>query len=165
MNRYSQGANLVAPTPTASKPQLPVVVQQVLAPTGEPMALDAVWEPQRGAAERYTAMDRARALRVRLTPFVWTWGGVGLAVGGAVWFVGGAVPLAALSTVLIFACLTALTYLRFNRTDYEFSREGTERRRIDVAANLAQQRMFHEHELRRMALEAYLQTLDKASRE
>jgi hypothetical protein len=109
-------------------------------------------------------MDWAQALRVRLVPFLWTWAGVGLVVGGAVWLAAGALPLAALLGSLAFAALTGLTYYRLNRTDYDFSREGTERLRIGTAADLERARMAHEQELRRIALDAYLRQLERRER-
>ena len=70
-------------------------------------------------------------------------------------------PAGAMVTLLLFALLTAVTYYRLNRTDYEYSREGTERHKIDVTADLARRKLAHEHELRRMALETYLRTLER----
>jgi len=109
-------------------------------------------------------MDRAQALRVRLMPFLWAWGGVGVVVGGAVWLLGGAWPAGAMLGALLFAALTAVTYIKLNGQDYEYSREGTERHRVSTAADLARRQMQHEHELRRMALEAYLESLERHER-
>lgn len=127
----------------------------------QPLTVDAVWTPVEGAQERTSAMDRAKALRVRLVPFVGLWGLLALIVGGVVLYVAQSAPGAALVGLLTFTALTAGTYIKLNTTDYVFSREGTERHRLDTAADLTRQRMNHEHELRRMALETYLKTLEQ----
>jgi hypothetical protein len=127
----------------------------------QPMAVDAVWTPVEGAQDRTSAMDRARALQVRLVPFVAVWGLIAVAVGVVVALLAKGWPAGALLGVLLFAGLTAVTYYRLNRTDYDYSREGTERHRLNTAADLARRRMNHEHELRRMALDAYLQSLER----
>jgi CHASE3 domain sensor protein len=106
-------------------------------------------------------MDRAKALRVRLVPFLVTWGLLAGVVGVVVWQVAKQWPAGALLALLLFATLTAVTYYRLNRTDYDYSREGTERHRLDTAADLARRQMNHEHELRRMALDTYLRTLER----
>jgi hypothetical protein len=127
----------------------------------QPLAVDAVWTPVDGAQERTSAMDRAKALRVRLVPFLVTWGLIAGVVGVVVWQVAKQWPAGALLALLLFATLTAVTYYRLNRTDYDYSREGTERHRLDTAADLARRQMNHEHELRRMALDTYLRTLER----
>ena len=130
----------------------------------QPLEVGAVWTPVNGARENTSAMDRAQALRVRLMPFLWAWGGVGVVVGGAVWLIGGAWPAGAMLGALLFAALTAVTYYKLNGQDYAHSREGTERHRVSTAADLARQQMQHEHELRRMALQAYLESLERHER-
>jgi hypothetical protein len=66
--------------------------------------------------------------------------------------------------VLTFAALTAFSYYRLNRTDYDYSREGTERFRVATAADLAREQMRHEQELRRLALEAYIRQIEGRER-
>jgi hypothetical protein len=133
--------------------------------TREPMPIAGAWEAQNGAKEATSAMDRAQALRVRLLPFLWAWAAVGVVVGGAVWLVAGVLPIGALLAALTFAGLTAVTYYRLNRTDYEYSREGTERHRISTAADLQREAMRHDQELRRLALESYLAALERHERD
>jgi hypothetical protein len=127
----------------------------------QPLDVGAVWTPVEGAQERTSAMDRAQALRVRLVPFLVTWGLIAVVVGTVTALLARQWPAGALLGVLLFAGLTAITYYRLNRTDYDYSREGTERHRLDTAADLARRRMNHEHELRRMALETYLKALER----
>lgn len=130
----------------------------------QPLEVGGVWTPVEGAQERTSPMDRAQALRVRLTPFLWAWGGVGVVVGGAVWLLGGAWPAGAMLGALLFAALTAVTYYKLNGQDYTYSREGTERHRLDTAAGLAREQMRNDHELRRMALQTYLDALERHER-
>lgn len=144
--------------------------------TRQPQTIDAVpswamqttaldtsraWQPLQGAREATSAQDRARALRTRLQPFLVAWGAVSVVVGGGIWLVAGALPAGALLAGLTFAGLTAVTYSRLNRQDYEFSREGTEQLRIVEAAQLQREQLEQTHELRKMALESYLQTLER----
>lgn len=148
--------NFVAPEPQR---QLPTPVQPPPISSSMPVVVDAVFTPVHGAVEHTSAMDRARALRVRLVPFLVGWAGLSLVVGGVTLFVANDVPKAALLTVLAFSALTSVTYYKLNRTDYDYSREGTERHRLDVAADLAHRQMSQEYELRRLALVSYLKTL------
>lgn len=129
-----------------------------------PLDVGAVWTPTDGARETTSAMDRARALQVRLVPWLAAWFLIALVVGVATALAARQWPAGALVTVLLFAVLTAVTWTKANRTDYEYSREGTERHRLDTAADLTRQQMEHEHELRRMALQAYLESLDRHER-
>ncbi len=70
----------------------------------------------------------------------------------------------ALLGLLAFTALTAFTYYRLNRTDYDYSREGTERHKVDTAAYLMERNMEHEQELKRMALDAYLRQIEGRNR-
>ena len=63
--------------------------------------------------------------------------------------------------LLTFVAMTGATYVKLNGQDYAHSREGTERFKVATAADLARQHMSQEHELRRMALDAYLTTLER----
>jgi hypothetical protein len=82
-------------------------------------------------------------------------------VGVVVLVVAQNAPGAALVGLLTFVAMTGATYVKLNGQDYEHSREGTERFKVSTAADLARQQMEHEHELRRLALEAYLKHLEK----
>ena len=160
-----RGPAYVAAQPEPRPAQTPAAVDAPAWLTQtQPLEVGAVWTPTNGAQERTSAMDRAEALQVRLRPFLWAWAGVGVVVGGAVWLLGGAWPAGAMLGALLFACLTAVTYIKLNGQDYEYSREGTERHRVSTAAALSRQQMQHEHELRRMALEAYLESLERHER-
>ena len=151
--------NFVAAQPTRQPPA--TVEAPAWLVERQTMPLEGAWTALEGAQEHTSAMDRAKALRVRLVPWLWAWGGVSVVIGVAVLLAVKQWPAGALVTLLLFATLTAVTYYRLNWTDYAFSREGTERHKIDVTADLARRNMAHEHELRRMALETYLRTLER----
>jgi hypothetical protein len=130
----------------------------------EPLNLAAGWTTIEGAQEHTSAMDRAKALRVRLMPFLWGWGGLSLVVGAAVLYVAKNVPVAGLLTLLLFSALTAFTYYKLNHTDYEYSREGTEHHKVNVAADLAKTQMRYNAEARREAMNFYVKQLEKRER-
>jgi hypothetical protein len=130
----------------------------------EPMNLAAGWQTIEGAQEHTSAMDRAKALRVRLVPFVLLWLLLSGVVGFIVYQVVQSNVGAGVTTLLLFALLTAFTYYRLNRTDYEFSREGTERHKVDTVADLAKTQMKYDAEARRDALGAYVKQLEKRER-
>ena len=113
-----------------------------------------------GAREQTSAMDRAQALRVRLVPWLVAWSLLSLVVGVVIILVVGDWPAGGLLALLVFAGLTAFTYYKMDHNDYRYSREGTERHRIDAAVDLAQAQMDHDYELRKLALEAYLRHLE-----
>jgi hypothetical protein len=131
----------------------------------QPLDIARGWQTLEGAQEHTSAMDRAKALRVRLVPFLWGWLGLSAVVGAAVLYVAENVPVAGLLTLLLFSALTAFTYIRLNGQDYAHSREGTERHKVDVAADLARMQMQHEQELRRMAMGFYVKQLEGRERD
>jgi len=149
-----------APAPLATRQPVTIDAPAWLA-TSQPQDLTRGLETQEGAQERTSAMDRAKALRVRLIPFLWGWVGLSVIVGAVVLIVAQNAPGAALLALLTFSGLTSVTYYRLNRTDYDYSREGVERHKVDTSAYLVERQLDNEHELRRMALEAYLETLDR----
>lgn len=152
-------ANFVAPAaPLARRDQTIDVVPWAMQTT----ALDVgrAWQPLQATKEATSAVDRARGLQMRVLPFLALFALAGVVVGGVVWLVAGIVPIAALVAVLVFAGLGIGTYGRLNSTDYAHSGAGVERHRIDTAADLERQRMEHEQELRRLALDAYLKQLE-----
>ena len=150
--------NFVTPAPLATRPHTIDQAPQWLTPA-QPVNLAQAWTAVDGAQERTSAMDRARALRVRLVPFVLLWALLAAIVFVVVLYVAQNAPGAALGGLLAFTALTAYTYYRLNRTDYDYSREGTERHKVDTAAYLAERQMDNEQELRKIALEAYLTRL------
>lgn len=158
--RAAQRNFVAAPAPLATRQPVTIDAPSWLA-TSQPVDLATAWTAVDGAQERTSAMDRARALRVRLLPFVLLWALLSLIVFVVVLLVAQNAPGAALGGLLVFTALSAGTYVKLNGQDYAHSREGTERHRIDTAAYLVERHMENEQEMRRMALDAYLQTLEQ----
>jgi hypothetical protein len=162
------GAFVPPTTQTALARRTPVTLDATplaVLTQAQPMNLAPAWTALEGAAEKTSAMDRAKALRVRLMPFVGLWGLLGVIVGVVVLVVAQNAPGGALVGLLTFVAMTGATYVKLNGQDYEHSREGTERFKVATAADLARRQMEHEHELRRLALEAYLDQLDRREQE
>jgi hypothetical protein len=130
----------------------------------EPLNLAAGWQTIEGAQEHTSAMDRAKALRVRLVPFVLLWLLLSGVMGFIVYQVVQSNVGAGVTTLLLFSALSAFTYYRLNRTDYEFSREGTERHKVDTVADLAKTQMRYEYESRKDALNFQVKQLEKRER-
>lgn len=151
--------NFVTPAPLATRQPVTIDAPAWMVQSQQ-QDLTRALETADGAQERTSAMDRARALRVRLIPFVLLWALLAVIVGAVVLYVAQNAPGAALGGLLVFTALTAVTYVKLNTTDYQYSREGTERHKVDTAAYLTERQMEHEQELRRMALEAYLRQLE-----
>ena len=161
------------PAPQMVRPEpAPIIVQP--RPTPEAPAWLAERAPfdvapalmaQSGVREQTSAMDRAQALRVRLFPWLIAWSLIAIVVGVVVVIVVGNAPGAGLATLLTFAALTAFTYYKMDAKDYEYSREGTERHKVDVAADLALAEMDHHYELKKLALLAYLEHLQIGARD
>ncbi|MEZ4868115.1 MAG: hypothetical protein R3C14_42700 [Caldilineaceae bacterium] len=156
MNRYNQVENYV--TPTGATPPAPSRKQQIarqaaeLANVPATVIVDDALQTLEGSSERTTGMDRSLALVVRLLPFSAVWLTLSIGVGWAAsmggWFV-----------LVMFAGLTSVTYAYLDRQEYQFSRNGLERHKVDTLAGLKRDEMSHQQELRRMALEAHLKML------
>jgi hypothetical protein len=155
-------SNLVLPLAKRTPP--PTVDAPAWLVQREPMNLAAGWTSFEGAQEHTSAMDRAKALRVRLVPFLWGWFGLSFVLGVVVLLVVKDAPSAGLATILLFSALTAATYVKLNGQDYAHSREGTERHKVDTAADLAKMQMKQDHELRKMALDSYVRQLTDRER-
>jgi hypothetical protein len=130
----------------------------------EPLNLAAGWQTIEGAQEHTSAMDRAKALRVRLVPFVLLWLLLSGVMGFIVYQVVQSNVGAGVTTLLLFSALSAYTYYRLNRTDYEFSREGTERHKVDATVSLARDQMRYEYESRKDALNFQVKQLERRER-
>jgi len=110
----------------------------------------ALYNATGGSEEYATPISRAKGQVIRLLPFsvVWLVLGVGLT-----WLLGLTWPY----LLVWFSVLTAGTYLRMNRDELEYSRNGLERRRVDKAAALREKELDQTHELKKIALAAYLE--------
>jgi hypothetical protein len=112
----------------------------------DPAILGAV-----GGSEEYaTPVSRAKGQLLRLLPFSLVWL---ILTGGIVWALGLSFPY----LLVGFAILTAATYVRMNGQEFEHSRNGLERHRVDTAAELREKEMDQTHELKKMALQTYLE--------
>jgi len=103
-----------------------------------------------GSEEYATPVSRAKGQVIRLLPFSLVW----LALtGGLVWLLGLTFPY----LLVGFAVLTAFSYWRMNRDEFEYSRNGLERHRVTEAADLRRTELENTHELKKMALQTYLE--------
>lgn len=157
--------NFVAPMPSplATRPQTFDQAPQWVTQS-QPLDVGQAWQPQTAAKETTSAQDRAKGLRIRLLPFLGLYALAGVVVGLAVWLAAANVPVAALVAVLVFAALGVNTYVKLNGQDYDHSGAGVERLRITEAAQLQREKMEHEQELKRAALESYLKWLENRDR-
>ena len=110
----------------------------------------ALYNGTGGSEEYATPVSRAKGQVIRLIPFSLTFMILGV---GIVWLLGLTWPY----LLLWFAGLTAFTYWRMNRDEFEYSRNGLERHRVDAAADLKEKELDQTHELKKMALQAYLE--------
>ena len=53
--------------------------------------------------------------------------------------------------------LTAATFIKMNGQEFDHSRNGLERHRVNRAADLRQTELENTHELKKMALQTYLE--------
>ena len=110
----------------------------------------ALYNGTGGSEEYATPVSRAKGQLIRLIPFSAVWL---ILTGGVVWLLGLTFPY----LLVGFALLTAATYLRMNGQEFEHSRNGVERHRIDSATDLAEKQLDQTHELKKMALTTYLE--------
>ncbi len=103
-----------------------------------------------GSEEYSTPITRAKGQVIRLLPFSVVWL---LLTGGLVWLLGLTFPY----LLVGFAVLTAFTYYMMNRDEFEYSRNGLERHRVNAAADLREMELTQTHELKKMALQTYLE--------
>ena len=115
---------------------------------GPPVDL-ALYQPA-GSEEYATPVSRAKGQLIRLIPFTVVWL---ILTGGVVWLLGLTFPY----LLVGFALLTAATYLRMNGQEFEHSRNGLERHRVNAAADLKEKELDQTHELKKMALTTYLE--------
>jgi hypothetical protein len=123
-----------------------------LVTTPATVTVDEALTTLEGTQEKTNTMQRSQALIVRLLPFSAVWLVLSIGVSWAAGM-GGAFVLCA------FAGLTAVTYAVLDRQEYQFSRNGLERHKVNILADLKRAEMSHQQELRRMALQAHLKML------
>ena len=156
-NRYDRGPAYLAGS--AGQRVEPGVLQQVGlsghgSPPDTPVTVLANAIPNyEGASERTTAKDRALATTIRMVLWVVTL----LLVGWGLVELGVDLILVALGV----AVLLLLGYWWLTRLDYKYSGPGVARYAIDAAERLAAQQLANQQELRRRALESYIQYLER----
>ena len=141
-------------------------LHEVLPPaTAEPAALLYAWQqPVEGMMEHTSANDRAKGVVRRSLPMLGLVALLALAGALVAWGVAGTVP-SVLTFLVVMATVGGGLYLWESRTEYQHSRGGIERLRIVESANLEMARIDGEIELRRMALEAYIDMMEKRNNE
>jgi hypothetical protein len=181
MANYSASSNSVWTGQQQGSPQLPMA-RSFVAPA-PPEVIQVRREPQlpdwigaaapldlpsfassEGTREASSPLLRAQALRVRLLPFALLWAVIAIVLGVAVILTIGSMPGAGLTALLTFGALTAFSYYRMNGQDYTYSREGTERHKVDTVHALELAKMEHNLEVRRMAFDFYLKLLEREAR-
>ena len=155
--------NFVTPAPLATRQPQTVDAPGWLV-QAQPLDVATAWQAQQGAREASDPITRARGLQLRVLPFLGLFALGSVALGAVVWLVAGTLPGAALAAVLTFSLAGFITYARLNTTDYQYSREGTERHKVDTAADLARTQMENDQELKRLALESYLRQIEGRNR-
>lgn len=147
--------NFLPARPAQTRQRGPVDLSAVttIATAGEVINVDAGVMALEGAREVTSGMDRSKALIIRLVPFSVVW--LILAIG-----VSWAASMGGWFTLLLFSGLTAVTYAYLDRQEYQFSRNGLERHKVNTLADLKRDQMSHEQELKRMALEATIRMLE-----
>lgn len=110
----------------------------------------ALYNAPGGSEEYATPVSRAKGQVIRLAPFAGVW--LVLSIG-IVWLLGLTWPY----LLLAFSVLTAATFIRLNGQEFEHSRNGVERHRIDAVTDLREKEMDQTHELKKMALTTYLE--------
>ena len=103
-----------------------------------------------GSEEYSTPITRAKGQVIRLLPFAAVWL---LLTGGVVWLLGLTLPY----LLIGFAVLTAATFIKMNGQEFDHSRNGLERHRVNRAADLRKTELENTHELKKMALQTYLE--------
>ena len=106
-----------------------------------------------GSAEHATPRSRAIGQVIRLLPFSLVWA---LLVWGLVWILGLSAPY----FLAGFALLTAVTYYRMDKNEFQYSRNGLERHKVDSALTVRLTELHNSHELRKIAVEGYLRHLE-----
>lgn len=131
----------------------------------EPAALLHAWQqPVEAMLEHTSANDRAKGVVRRAAPILALVALLALAGAIIAFGVAGAVP-SILTFLLLMATVGGSLYLWESRTEYAHSRGGIERLRIVESADLEMARIDGEIELRRMALEAYINLYKENNRE
>lgn len=137
----------------SNRPEIPVQVWQPVS-SGDMQ----VWQPGAAVDERTSAVDRSLGLLLRQLPLSIVWVILALTAALVAWYV---LPGwgAFIFGLAIFGMLSAGSFILFDRQERDYSGSGLERHRINRAAELKRLELKQAHELKRAALDAYLDHL------
>lgn len=128
----------------------------LLQPSPDPAPLALT--PKDAVGEARSAADRADATTQRTTVMVLVLGGATFVFMSIELFAGAPAWLIAL-TLALFPVASVYGYTRLTKLDYTFSAPGVEHHKIDATERLAAQKLEQDHELKKQALQAYLEIL------
>lgn len=135
-------------------PDFPIEQMMNMGQGGAMVTIDPALH-QTGGSESYeTPISSAKGQVIRLLPMTAVW--LVLTVG-LVWLLGLTWPY----LLIGFSALTAATYWRMNLDGHEHSRNGLERYRVRAATQVRLDENAKSHELRKMALEGYLRSIER----
>lgn len=121
-----------------------------------------VWQPSPSIVEHSTPMQRAGALVVRQVLLWAIWLVLAVAAALAAWqFARIGSGLSALFGLAVFGGCAAASFIALDRAERSDSATGLEKHRINQAAELERLKLRQDHELRRAALDEYLDRLEK----
>lgn len=133
----------------------PIVIGEAM-PLSHPAESAFVAQP--GGDEMATPVSRARGLTLRMAPLL----AISLAVSVALVALVFRNPIENWPMVLLAWGVFSLAAWHFaDRREYQFSRNGLERHRADLAASLYAQDSRQQYELRRRQLDYYLHELEQ----
>ena len=120
----------------------------------------SVWQPSESVREETNAVDRSVGLLIRQVPMFVIWLILAAVAGLIAWYVlpGWASFIFGLA---VLGVLSAASFLIMDRTERDYSGSGLERHRINRAAELKRLELKQAHELKRAALNAYLDHLQR----
>jgi len=107
-----------------------------------------------GSESYETPVNNAKEMLLRMIPFAIAWA---LLTWGIVWVL----QLSAPFFLLVFVVLTAGNFWRMNLDGHEYSRNGLERFRVEAATQVRLDENAKAHELRWMALDGYLRSIER----
>ena len=141
----------------SNKPEMPTQLWQPVS-SGD---MD-VWRPSESIREETSAVDRSVGLLIRQVPMFVVWLILAVVAGLVAWYV---LPGwdAFIFGLAVLGVLSAASFLIMDRTERDYSGSGLERHRISRAAELKRLELRQAHELKRAALDAYLDHLQKGA--
>ena len=177
MGSEGRGRNFVTPYGEGERRWTEAGPVQVAAPMAAPelvrvTPVEVLPPAADGSKDALSAVDRAKALRIRAHPVWWLVLAGACAATLAYWLAANAAGFRAaynLDKLLVFAAALTVaglvTYLRLNRLDFDHSRAGVERFRLETYAEVRKAELEAELAIRSKALEASVRLLEERRRE